>query len=235
MGEGSVEEAIKNYQASLTSETPAVEKLDVLARLIRLVGIERKMPDKIGDLLAQVEETVKTASRVDEDTRAAYRRAVIAAGDVLLWQGKHDGARELYTKAERLSNNPIPSQVRAARIGAYPNSLREYINGGNYGAALDLVDRWDETFPTEKVKGHTCYWRGKILLLRGQPRDAERYLDIAVRLTVGANFESEERWLLAQAMEQLGHKEEARKELAKLVATGLDDDFTRRAREKLGK
>ncbi|HEY7315653.1 MAG TPA: PKD domain-containing protein [Gemmataceae bacterium] len=235
LGEGSIDEAIANYQASLTKDTPAAEKLDVLARLIRLVGIERKMPDKAGTLLAQVEETAKNAPRLDDEERAAYRRAVIVAGDVLLWQSKREGARDLYVKAERLSKNPIPSQVRAARLGAYPNSLREYIGGGNFGAALDLVDRWDETFPTEKVKGHTFYWRGKILLLRGQPKDAERYLDMSVRLTVGADFESEERWLLAQALEQLGRKDEARKELAKLVATGLDDEFTRRAKEMLKK
>jgi tetratricopeptide (TPR) repeat protein len=202
--------------------------------LIRLIGIERKMPDKATPLVAQVEETIKNAQR-DEETRAAYRRAVIAAGDVLLWQGKRDGARELYTKAERLRRNPIPSQVRAARIGAYPNSLREYISGGNFGAALDLVDRWDETFPTEKVKGHTFYWRGKILALRGQLQDAERYLQWAVRMTTGADFESEERWILAQTLEQLGRREEARKELAKLIASGLEDEFTRRAKEKLQK
>jgi tetratricopeptide (TPR) repeat protein len=235
LGQGSIDDAIRNYQASLTKDTPAAEKLDVLARLIRLIGIERKMPDKATPLVAQVEETIKNAQRIDEETRAAYRRAVIAAGDVLLWQGKRDGARELYTKAERLTRNPIPSQVRAARIGAYPNSLREYISGGNFGAALDLVDRWDETFPTEKVKGHTFYWRGKILALRGRLQDAERYLQWAVRMTVGADFESEERWLLAQTLEQLGRKEEARKELGKLVASGLEDEFTRRAKEKLQK
>jgi tetratricopeptide (TPR) repeat protein len=236
LGRGSVEEAIANYQASLTKETPPAERLDVLARLIRLVGVERKMPDRAGPLIAEVEKTAKEV-RLDDETRAAYRRAVIAAGDVLLWQGKRDGARDLYDRAERrpLCRNPIPGQVKAARVGAYPNSLREYIAGGNYGAALDLVDRWDETFPTEKVKGHTFYWRGKVLALRGQPQDAERYLEFAVRLTVGADFESEARWLLAQTLEQLGRKGEARAELARLVATGLNDEFTRRAKEKLQK
>jgi tetratricopeptide (TPR) repeat protein len=232
LGQGSIDEAITNYQASLTRETPAAEKLDVLARLIRLIGLERQMPDRAGALLAQVEEIAKS-TRMDDETRAAYRRAVIAAGDVLLWQGKREGAHTLYGRAERLNKYPIPSQVRAARIGAYPNALREYIAGANYGAALDLVDQWDDTFPTEKVKGQTLYWRGKILALRGQPRDAQRYLEQAVRLTVGADFESEARWLLAQTLEQLGRKDEARKELATLAATGLKDEFTRRAKEQL--
>jgi tetratricopeptide (TPR) repeat protein len=234
LGKGSVDEAIANYQASLTKETPAAERIDILARLIRLIGIERNLPDKAAPLLAQVEEVIKTARR-DEETHDAYRRAVIAAGDVALWQGKLEGARGLYAEAEKLSKYPIPAQVRAARVGAYPNSLREYIGAGNFGAALDLVDRWEETFPTDKVKGHTLYWRGKVLALRGQPQDAERYLDRAVRLTVGAGFETEARWLLAGTLEQLGRRDDARKELAKLLASGLSDEFTRRAREKLMK
>jgi tetratricopeptide (TPR) repeat protein len=234
LGKGSIDEAIANYEASLTRDTPPAEKIDILTRLIRLIGIERNLPDRAGPLLEEVEKTIKTA-RVDEETQAAYRRAVIAAGDVALWQGKLDGARELYLKAEKLSKYPIPEQVRAARVGAYPNSLREYLGAGNYGAALDLVDRWEETFPTEKVKGHTLYWRGKVLFLRGQPQDAERFLGRAVRLTVGAGFESEARWLLAETLDQLGRKDEARKELAKLAASGLGDDFVRRARDKLKK
>jgi tetratricopeptide (TPR) repeat protein len=231
LGKGSVDEAIANYQAALTKDMPAADKLDVLTRLIRLVGIERNLPDKAGALVGQVEETFKTA-KCDEETLAAYRRAVIAAGDALLWQGKMEGARGLYTRAEKLSRF-IPVQVHAARVGAYPNSLREYIAAGNYGAALDLVDRWEETFPADKLKGQTLYWRGKILALRGQPRDAERYLDRAVRLTVGAAFETEARWLLAQTLEHLGRKDDARKELAKLVASGLNDEYSKRAKEKL--
>ncbi len=234
LGQGSVDEAVAHFQAALTPEMPPEERIDVLARLIRLLGIERNLPDKTPPIVAQVEETVKKA-RLTEEVRAAYRRAVIAAGDVLLWQGKLEEAHAFYAKAERLGKNFIPPQVRAARIGAYPNSLREYVGSGNYGAALDLVERWEETFPTDKPNGHTFFWRGKVLALRGQPREAERFLARAIRLTVGAGFESEARWLLSQTLEQLGRKEDADRELARLVSLGLDDEFTRKAREKVKK
>jgi tetratricopeptide (TPR) repeat protein len=181
--------------------------------------------------MKQVDETFKNAKR-DRDTRDAYRRAVIAAGDVLLWHGKMEGARTLYKQAESFGP-AIPQQVHDARAGAYPNSLREYIGAGNYGAAIDLVDRWEETFPTDKVKGQTLYWRGKILLLRGQAQESLRFLDRAVRLTVGAGFETEARWLLAEALDQVGRTEDSRKELAKIVASGIDDEFTQRAKKKL--
>src|SRR5262249_1664150 len=77
LGKGNPDEAVAHYQASLTKDTPPAEKLDVLARLIRLLGIERSLPDKAGEVLAQVEEMAKGV-RLDEESRAAYRRAVIA-------------------------------------------------------------------------------------------------------------------------------------------------------------
>ena len=55
-------------------------------------------------------------------------------------------------------------------------------------------------FPTDKPNGQTFYWRGKVLALRGQPARTRRATsDRAVRLAVGAGFETEARWLLAEA------------------------------------
>jgi tetratricopeptide (TPR) repeat protein len=233
MDKGNLDEAIANYEAALVKETPAVEKLDVLAHLIRLVGVQREQPEKAAPIFAKADETAKSA-KVDDEVQAAYRRAVIAMGDVRLWQGKLDDARSLYARAEKLGAF-IPSQVRAARLGAYPDSLQEYLDVGNTGAALDLVDKWDEKFPTEKPNGHSFFWRGKVLMRRGQPADAVRYLDRAIRLTTGAPFETESRWLLAEALDQTGRKEEAKRELAKLVAIGVNDEFTKKAIEKLKK
>ncbi len=193
-----------------------------------------KLAGKTKDLLVQVEQTAKN-SRVDDEVKAAYRRAVNAAGDVALWHGNRSEAREYYKRVEVLRGRFIPSQVRAARVGAYPNAIREFLAMGNYGAALDIVDRWEDTFATEKIKGHTFFWHGIILADRKQHRDAARYLARSIGLAVGASFETEARWRLAESLDQLGKKKEAAAELAKLAATGLDDEFTRMAREKLKK
>jgi tetratricopeptide (TPR) repeat protein len=152
---------------------------------------------------------------------------------VLLWHGKLGDARQWYQRAETFNANFIPAQVRAARIGAFPNSIREFITSGNHGAALDIVARWEETFPTEKLKGQTFFWRGKLQALRGQHEDAARYLARAIGLAVGASFESEARWLLALSLEELGRPDDARRELARLVAIGSNDSFTELAKKKL--
>jgi TolA-binding protein len=229
-----LDEAIENYQASLVKEVPATERLEVLGRLIRLVGVERGQPDKATAVLDQVRKLAKSED-LDEDGRKAFRKAVNAAGDVELWANKKTAAQKLYAEAEKLYPRLIPKEVRAARIGAYPNSLREYVSAGHYGAAIDLVDQWEDLFATDKLNGHSFYWRGKALALRGQTQEAIRYLDRAVRVAPGADWETEGRWLLAEALASAGKKEEAKKELAKLLATGLSDEFTKKAREKLGK
>jgi TolA-binding protein len=152
---------------------------------------------------------------------------------VLLWNAKRNGARDLYRRAEALSQPIIPAQVRAARVGAYPNSLRELIASGNLSAALNIVQRWDEDFPTDKLAGETFFWRGKLMHLRDSHRDAAQYLARSVSLAPGASFESEGRWLLAGSLEKLGKPDDSRRELAKLVATGIQDEYTALARKKL--
>lgn len=233
LGKGGIKEAVANYQAALVAEMPVPEKLDVLARLIRLLGIERNMPDEADKVMAQVEKTWKAGTDTPQ-TRAAFRRALIAGGDVLLWSKKLADAARLYERAEAMGWH-IPSQVRKARIGAYPNAIREFIKASNYGAALDVVKRWEETFPTDKPNGQTFFWRGKLLALRGRRHDAARYLARTIGLSSGAAYESEARWLLAEALGQIGRERDARRELAKLVATGIKDSYTEKARAKLKK
>ena len=232
LGEGNLDEAVSNFRASLTDATPLPERLNVLARLIRLLGIDRELPDEAAKAVADVEAAVR-GKRLDDDSRQAYRDAVIAAGDVLLWHGKREGALDLYRKAEGLSSQLIPAQVRSARIGSYPNSIREYIADGNHGAALDLVAKWESSFPTDKVRGHTFFWRGKLHSLRNEPKPAARFLARSIGLGLGADFESEARWLLAESLAQLNRPNDARRELAKLVASGLKDEFVEKAKVKL--
>ena len=198
LGEGGLDEAIKNYQAALVKEVPANDALEVIGRLVRLVGVERNQPDKPLAVFAEADKLVKAegGGRRRAARRCARRSSVV--GDVRLWQGKRTEAQKLYAGAESLLPCAIPSQVRIARIGAYPNSLREYIAAGNYGAVLDLGDQWDDLFATDKLNGQSFFWRGKRWPCAASRREAARHLDLAVRLTTGAAFETEARWLLAE-------------------------------------
>lgn len=233
-GEAGIDEAIANFQASIAGDIEPTKKVDSIAQLIWLLGVEHKQPETTAGLLKQVEETVKETALTDA-FRLAYRHAVNAAGDVAIWHGDRTAARGFYLRVEALRGHFIPPQVRSARVGAYPNAIRSYLQDGNYGAALGVVDEWEDKFATDKVKGHTFYWRGRVLAERHQHRNAARYLTRAIGLAAGAGFESEARWHLAAALDGLGRHQAARIELAKLVEIGMNDEYTRMAREKLQK
>ncbi|HQU44384.1 MAG TPA: PKD domain-containing protein, partial [Pirellulales bacterium] len=231
-GKENLDEAIQNYLASLTDKTPPAERFQVLARLIRLVGIDRGQVEKSQEIMGQAEAALKK-SKLDAEALAAYRDCLIASGDVQLWHARRDEARLLYRQAEALAARPVAAQVRAAQIGAYPNLIADFIGSGDYGAALDVVDRWEKAFPTEKLAGQTFFWRGKLLALREQHEQAARYLARSVGLAPGAVFESEARWLLAQSLKKLGRTDDARRELARLIAAGFADTFAERAKREL--
>ena len=232
LGNEGIDDAIAAFQASILVETPAAERIDSIAQLIWLLGVKRGQPETTEALLRQI-EAIAQSSVVDDQVRAAYRRAINAAGDTAIWHGDRTTARGFYKRVELLRGHHIPSQVRAARIGAYPNAIREFLASGNYGAALEIVNEWEEKFASDKIKGHTFFWRGTILARRQQHQDAARYLARAIGLATGASFEPEARWQLAMALEQLGRHKDAQVELAKLLAIGMNDEFTDMAREKL--
>jgi len=230
-GDEGLDEAIANYRQSIAADTPATEKLDVLGRLIHLLGVNRGDVERAAEVFGEV-ETIAANQRLDEEGQAAFRRATIAAGDAHLWSGDADSAADLYRRAEALGPK-TPSQVRAARIGAYPNAIRELLAAGDAGAALDLVREWEESFPGEKLRGQTFFWRGKLSLIGGRGDEAAGQLARAVERGQGAAFESEARWLLAQALRAQGREEESREELSKLIASGLNDEFVVRAKKLL--
>ncbi len=232
LGATDVEPIVQNYLAGLTAETPPSEFCEAYARLIRLVGIEQGQPERAAALM---DDLATRAQRhgLDERSRTPYARALSAMGDVRLWEGKLDEARRLYREAEAAWGQPLPPQVRAARLGAFPDSVSDYVARGELGAALDMLDKWEDRFATEKMHGQTFFWRGKIAALRSQHRAAVRWLTLAVQLGQGAAFESEARCLLAEAHLRMGEVAKARLEFARLLAAGFTDEFAARARKQL--
>ena len=232
LGPAGADEAVANYRAAAAAETSTVRRVEAMAGLIRVLGVEKRAMAEADAALAEAEALMKKSPK-DEASLAAWRGALIAAGDGRLWDGKREEANGFYRRAEAVSRQVIPPQVRAARVGAYPDSIQDYLNAKDFGAAVDLVDKWEDVFPTEKTKGQTFFWRGRIAHVRGQEAEAARWLEKSLGLVEGAAFETEARWLLAEALEKLGRADDARRELARLAASGLSDRFTALANEKL--
>jgi tetratricopeptide (TPR) repeat protein len=164
---------------------------------------------------------------------SAYRAALISAGDGLLWSGLKGEAIEHYLQAEAAAGDPLPLSVRAARTGSYPYALEEHLVNREWTDAARILDRWEEDFPSDKAKGQTFYWRGRLHLAREEAARAARFLGQSLLLAKGAPYENQARWLLANAYTALGEHEKSDQTLNALLQSGIQDEFTEKARARL--
>ena len=140
--------------------------------------------------MARAEALAKSVPK-NEAVWKAWREVLSATGDAKLWGGQTVEAEALFRRAESVTSVPIPFPVRAARVGSYPYTLSELLKAKKFGEAEEVLDRWEETFPLEKLKGHSCFWRGKVAAGRGERETAGRYLAKALQLAPGASWEKE--------------------------------------------
>ena len=225
-------EAADLYRASLESAAPLAEKLQISAQLVRLYGTEMDRPQKAEEVLKEAEKAVEEAG-LSQESRPMFRRVLIAAGDARLSRNKTEDAGELYQRAETLSGRPIPAQVRAARAGAYPNSLASRLQPAismhaGTGRSVGKI-----AFQLRSSRDIALSWRGKVLLGKEQLRGAVQALTLAARLTVGSESESEVALAPGTRTQKSGQPSAAHKEWSKLAASGIEDVYVTRDRAKL--
>ena len=209
------------------SETPR-DRLRVMARLIRHLGVEE------GDVAAAEAayadaETLAKGQPLGGSLKAAFRDATLAVGDAHLAAGRLEKAGEDYRTAEALADPVIPPQVRATKIGAYPERLEQLLAGDKRDEARQVVGEWYTQAPSDVLRGEVLFWMGKVELVGGQAAGAIRPLRLAIDLGQGAAFEAEARWLLAEAYGKTGDADARRAALAGLVRSGLGGPFREKA------
>ena len=174
MGEAIWTRRSPTTRPSLVKETPAAEKLDVLARLIRLVGVEREQPDKAAPIFAQGGEAVKSAT--DGRRRGATaavspgrdrdgRRAVVA--------GQTRRGPQSYAKAEKLCATPFRRRCVRPVLGPIPTRFRSISTPATPARRLIWWTNGTRCFrPTSRTATVLLARQGAGA--RGQPRDAVR-------------------------------------------------------------
>lgn len=216
-----------------SAEAPALA-LRAAARLIRHLGAHRGRLAEARAVYKRAESIVEAQGLDGGARQAAWRRATLALGDAHLLGGAFEEAGRHYRIAEALAHPRVPPEVRKARIGAYPETLRQHLSAGRIGAAEGVVSEWLDRFPADQLRGAPLFWHSKLLLERGRPALAIRPLRLAIERGHGAPFEAEARWRLAEAYGKTGDPEARRATLRALLETGLPGPYRQRALEALG-
>ena len=221
-------DATERLRSALDLAADPVNKMLVLARLIRCSGLARADVDAADELYAQSEALVKEHG-LRGYLKRAFRHAVIAVGDAHLAAGDPDGAHKHYHAAEALAEPVIPQVVRASRIGAYPERLGQLIDAGKHAEAEAVLQEWYDQFPSDLPRGELLFWMAKLEDVPSNPQRAIRPLNLAVELGRGAPFEAEARWLLAESHRKTGDTEARRMALEGLVQSGLAGPWREKA------
>ena len=224
--------AREHLRAALDVSKEPVTTIQIMARLIRHLGVDRL------DVQAAEREYLRADTLAKRNIlrgrlKQAFRDATIAIGDAHLRAGQVEKAIEDYQVAEALAEPVIPQQVRSAKIGAYPEHIEQLIRDGSVNDMMEVVQEWYDRLPADMPRGEILFWMGKGESLQGNHAAAIRPLRVSLDRGQGAPFEAEARWLLAEAYRQTGDKESQRNALEMLVRSGLTGMWRTKAIEKL--
>jgi len=227
-------EVAAHLQTAIEKEKDPVERVQAMARFIRALGIDQGDVQAAEQVYAKAELEAR-ASNLGRKMKQAFREATIAIGDAHLFARQVDKANEDYKTAEALSESPMPPQVKASKVGAFPEAIEQHLEANRIDQAMIIAQRWRNEVPSDQVRGAVLYYIGKLERLQGRPAAAIRPLTLAIDLAQGAEFEAEARYLLAQAYKDTGDAEAGERTLRGLVKSGLGGPFRAKAVEELKK
>ena len=173
------------------SDDPATSaQLMVLAA--RLVLAETRDADRAMKLYKEV------VQRYGRKPKAAkpVREARIGLGDVWRFRGDYDKAARAYASAgvgpeAAGKNHPI---LR----GDYAMHVEAYIRSRRYDWARQYLDRWERTFPMDKLVGYSTLLRVRLSMLQKRDAAAACEAEALVRVNPASNYGAQ---LLVEAAE----------------------------------
>jgi len=90
------------------------------------------------------------------------RVCLIRIGDIYRDKGDYKSAYEQYKLVESTTNYSASLSARAAKQGAYPQSVEEHLKHNDFAQAREILEAWEWDFPLEKLSGYSSYLRAQL-------------------------------------------------------------------------
>lgn len=232
-------------QAMLNEGQPAKAAAGMLkaARSAKDASMKASMTVEAGKLLVASggrEELDRATGLFEEVIRKyesatagpAVRGAKIGIGDVWRARGNCDKALDAYRKAGVAGGNEAAGGTIAR--GDYARHVESYLRSGDLVAAGDYLDRWEESFPVDKLEGYTSLLRARLCV-------AQMRLPAAVAeagTLVGANptsyYAPQLLMLQSEVYEKMNKGDKANESLKRIVEDYKESPLAAQAAKKLG-
>ena len=164
-------------------------------------------------------------------TSPAIRDERIGMGDVWRARGNAEKAKQAYTAAKPGSLEG--KNTAAIAKGDLAHHVEEYLHKRQYEWAQEYLDRWDRTFPLDKLEGYSSLLRAKLLVARRRYAAAVVEAETLVGVNPISNYAAELLMLAADAYEKLRKPEKAAAALKRVVKEYPESPLAAKAASKL--
>jgi len=156
---GSAEASVQLFTLCLSTVKGSVNRAQLLAERGDSKLLDLRQPDAAAeDYLA----ALKLRGNAKHDV---FRLAQVRLGDVERQKGRLDAARAEYAKAVSM-RAPQAGLQSAVKLGAYQQSIDNYLLRNQLDTAQSLLDTWEWERPQDKLVGLTTLLRARLQMKR---------------------------------------------------------------------
>ncbi|MCD4825589.1 MAG: PKD domain-containing protein [Phycisphaerae bacterium] len=214
-------------QAAGMTKTPAI-KADMLVRAANV-----QLDDLNDPAAARKTFTDVIDKYASQTTDPVIRRARIGLGDVWRAMGKYAKAAAAYKLAGITDKRA--KKFRPIVKGDFARKAEDYLRRKDYPAALEALDKWEETFPLDRLEGYSTLLRVEYLYARRQYSPAARQAQRLVKVNPGSNYAPELLMHAARAYTKLRQGDKAIKTLKRIIRDYRESPISNEAMKMLRK
>ena len=226
---GKADQAIEALlKASTMTQNPAV-CAEALTQAGAIALESKNDPKKAMELYQRVLKQYAAMT-----THKSIREARIGVGDVYRYTGDYEQASKAYEGA-RIRSEDVMKKAAVLR-GDFARQAEEFIRRREFDFTKEALERWEDTFPMDKLDGYWSLLRVKMLVGLGNHEAAIREAEVLERVNSGSNYTPELLLLAAESYRKLGQADRARTTLQRIVEkyreSKLAEEAAKRLKEK---
>jgi TolA-binding protein len=237
-------EAMPIYAEALVASGDAPKAVAALGKAAKMTADPAVAADllvRAGNILLDKDEPAK-ACEVFEGairqyarltTSPAIRSARIGVGDSWRLRGDYDKAKAAYTDARvRLD---AANQPAAVLRGDLAHHVEDYVRQKSLEAARQYLDRWEDSFPLDRLEGYLSLMKARYLAARGADAEAAREAEVLVGVNPTSSYAADLLMLAAAAYDKLKKPDQAKAALKMIVEKYPESPLSVVAAQKLKK
>jgi len=224
---------VKEAAAALVKAASMTKNPGTQATMLTMAGQHLLMLRDKDSLAKALELFDQVVQKYESSTTVpAIRQAKIGIGDV--WRSRMDAdkARRAYEDAGDSQEN---TQVSGEMLrGDFERHIEEYLRTRDFGSAQEYLQKWENSFPADKMDGYWSMLKVKTCMAAAKYDDAVLECDVLVGVNPTSNYAAQLLMLQSEAYDKLKDPDKAKAALRRVMDQYKESPLAIEAAKKLG-